>query len=239
MKHLVASALAAAGALCSMFSALGFAADPWPGQYTGYADSYRWQATITNRAAGVYNLHVSVTSRMPECLGEVSEPAKLVGDRLLVDSDDCTLTVSRRGADGIRIEEKQCSSAHGIACPFSSELTRNPDQPDSGEATGVSPPGGAVPAATYVGRWSETPYTCRRDDTISLTRHEMHLLENGLCRFDKMTGGSGHWHTTMTCEGEGSTDTVSADLVVEGDFLSIVYGKPYNTTAKFKRCGAG
>ena len=39
--------------------------------------------------------------------------------------------------------------------------------------------------------------------------------------------------------GEGSTDRVSADLVVEGDFLSIVYGKPYNTTAKFKRCGAG
>ena len=238
MKRMISTASIAALLTIGGWVAPVIAADTWVGQYTGHVDSYRWEATITNRAAGVYNLHVSVASKMPECSGDVSAPAKLVGGKLLINDEDCTLSISRRGAKGIRIEEKQCS-AHGAACGFDSELTRNTAKSAQGEATGTPPAGRTASATTYVGRWSEEPYTCRPDDTISLTQHEMHLLENGLCRFPKITGGSGHWHAMMTCAGEGSTDKVSADLVVEGDFLRIVYGKPYNTTAKFKRCGAG
>jgi hypothetical protein len=89
---------------------------------------------------------------------------------------------------------------------------------------------------TYVGRWADSPDSCRVGEVVTLTAREMHLLENGLCRFHKTVRRAGHWHTTMTCSGEGSTDTVSADLMVKGDTLSIIYGKPHNTTAKFKRC---
>ena len=134
------------------------AADSWVGQYTGHVNSYRWEATITNRAAGVYNVHVSVASKMPLCSGDISVPAKLVGGKLLINDEDCTLSVSRRGAKGIRIEEKRCS-AHGAACGFDSELTRNSAKSDPGEATGTPPAGGTASAATYVGRWSEEPYT--------------------------------------------------------------------------------
>jgi hypothetical protein len=100
------------------------AADLWAGEYTGRSGAYRWKAMITNGAADVYSLHVSVESRMPECSGDVTAPAKLVGDKLLIDVDGCSLTISRRGPKGIRIEEKQCSSAHGLACGFDSALTR-------------------------------------------------------------------------------------------------------------------
>ncbi|MDP4006488.1 hypothetical protein [Methylobacterium sp. NEAU K] len=104
-------------------------------------------------------------------------------------------------------------------------------------ATGaLSAAPGTTPA--YVGRWSEEPYTCRKDGTISITAREMHLLELGLCRFNRVDKGPDHWHVAMTCQGEGSTENVTADLVVEGDFLRVVYGNPYKTTAKFKRCGS-
>ena len=91
---------------------------------------------------------------------------------------------------------------------------------------------------TYVGRWADSADSCRNGEAITLTRREMHLLENGLCQFQKVGGGAGHWHTTMTCTGEGSTDRVSADLMVKGDTLTVIYGKPYNSTASFRRCGA-
>lgn len=236
MKRMIAAASATMALTVCAGVAPAIAADSWTGHYTGHVGSYHWEATITNRAAGVYDLRVSVASQMPACLGDVSGSAKLAGGKLSFDDEDCTLSISKRGTKGIRIEERQCN-AHGAACTFSSVLRRTSAKSDPGEAAGASPAGGTVAAATYIGRWSEEPYTCRPDDTISLTRHEMHLLENGLCRFRKITGGSGRWHTTMICEGEGSTDRVSADLIVTGDFLNIVYGKPYNTTAKFKRCG--
>ena len=90
---------------------------------------------------------------------------------------------------------------------------------------------------SYVGRWADSPDSCRVGEVITLNARTMHLLENGLCRFHKIVGSAGHWHATMTCSGEGSTDDrVSADLVVKGDTLSVIYGKPYNTTARFKRC---
>lgn len=101
---------------------------------------------------------------------------------------------------------------------------------------GFSTYGALAASPTYVGRWADSPDSCRSGEVITLTLREMHMLENGLCRFHKIVGGSGHWHATMTCTGEGSTDRVSADLVVKGDTLSVIYGKPYNTTAKFKRC---
>jgi hypothetical protein len=104
-------------------------------------------------------------------------------------------------------------------------------------AGGFSTCAALAASPTYIGRWADSPDSCRVGEVITLTRREMNMLENGLCRFHKIGGGAGHWHTTMTCTGEGSTDRVSADLMVKGDTLTIIYGKPYNSTVQFKRCG--
>ncbi len=133
MKRIILAASVAAILTAGQgFFAPVIAADSWVGQYTGHSGSYHWEATITNQGAGIYDLHISVGSRMPACSGDVSAPAKLVGGKLLIDSDDCTLTISRRGAKGIRIEEKECSW-HGVACGFDSALTRTSANPDSGK----------------------------------------------------------------------------------------------------------
>lgn len=100
------------------------AADPWIGKYTGHLDSYRWKATIRSKTTNSYTLHASVASQMPLCSGDVDTDAKLTDGKLVVASDDCTLTITKLGPGKIRVMENNCNYWHGAACEFSSELTR-------------------------------------------------------------------------------------------------------------------
>ncbi len=122
MKWIASVALTAA--FLTIGTAPGRAADAWAGTYKAHSGSYRWQATITAKSAGAYTLHMSVHSRMPECSGDTTEMARLAGGKLVTASKECALTVARRGLKIIRVEEIDCNEAHGVACPFSSELTR-------------------------------------------------------------------------------------------------------------------
>lgn len=100
------------------------AADTWAGKYAGRNGSYSWKVTLTSKGTGTYSLHETVGSRMPECAGELETNAKLVGDKLVVNDSDCSLTIAKRVANGIKIAEKQCNTWHGAACEFSADLAR-------------------------------------------------------------------------------------------------------------------
>ena len=100
------------------------ASDPWIGRYEGRQDSYHWQATIKGKGSGVYAVDASVASRMPACSGGVETTAKLVGGKLLITDEDCSLVISRYGGDGIKMVERQCTTSHGAACGFDAVLKR-------------------------------------------------------------------------------------------------------------------
>ena len=100
------------------------ASDPWVGRYEGRQDSYHWKATIKGKGSGAYAVNASVASRMPLCSGDVETTAKLVGDKLLVSDEDCSLTITRQGGDGIKMVERQCTTWHGAACGFDAVLKR-------------------------------------------------------------------------------------------------------------------
>ena len=103
------------------------AAEDFSGQYSGSKDSYRWSATIAPNGGGTYKVNVSVGSKLPACLGEISVVGRLKGRQLVTEppekGDACVLTITHQGG-GIAIQEDDCSTWHGLACSFASQMTR-------------------------------------------------------------------------------------------------------------------
>ena len=103
------------------------AAEDFSGQYSGSKDSYRWSATIAPNGGGTYKVSVSVGSKLPACLGEISVVGRLKGRQLVTEppekGDACVLTITHQGG-GIAIQEDDCSTWHGLACSFASQMTR-------------------------------------------------------------------------------------------------------------------
>lgn len=124
MRRIVPTAMVGPALIvCVSFCTQVCAADLWAGNYTARVDSYRWEAAITKRSDSVYNFRISVSSKMPACSGDFSGPAKLMGGKLVIKDEDCSLSVSKQGANSIHVEEGQCN-AHGAACVFDSTLKR-------------------------------------------------------------------------------------------------------------------
>jgi hypothetical protein len=72
---------------------------------------------------------------------------------------------------------------------------------------------------SYVGRWMDNP-GCRPpyENELKFSTRSMEGDELS-CRFDRIRGGSGRWHITMTCHGEGGTERSEVDFLVEGNTM--------------------
>jgi hypothetical protein len=88
--------------------------------------------------------------------------------------------------------------------------------------------------AAYVGRWAEIPAKQCQDSAYEFTMQGVDTGMEGSCRFDQISGGSGRWHVTMTCRGEGGSHREQWEILVKGKSLQIKsHGE---ITTKLTRC---
>lgn len=102
------------------------AADAFAGRYAGSNGSYKWKAAITPNGGQSYNVTVEVYSARPACSGKFDAVGEVRSDRIVTKpepDDACVLTVSTNG-NGIAVQEKSCEFDHGVACMFTSRMTR-------------------------------------------------------------------------------------------------------------------
>jgi hypothetical protein len=88
--------------------------------------------------------------------------------------------------------------------------------------------------ASYVGRWAEIPAKQCRDSAYQFTTRGVETGMEGSCRFDQIRGGSGRWHITMTCRGEGGSHREQWEILVNGNSLQIK--SPGEAPTKLTRC---
>jgi hypothetical protein len=105
--------------------------------------------------------------------------------------------------------------------------------PTATQYMGTAPAYAKPGPPSYVGRWMDNR-NCRPP-----YENELRFSTRGMegdelsCRFNQIRGGSGRWHVSMSCHGEGGTEQREVDLLVDGNIMQF---KERGDTSKKTRC---
>jgi hypothetical protein len=73
------------------------------------------------------------------------------------------------------------------------------------------------------------------DEFRKLTARSMEGPES-LCKFERITGGSGRWSVSMTCHVEGMTSRERVEILVDGSTMTLSRRGPKSRPASYRRC---